>query len=185
MQTEEFDLSKLKKTGEDVLISSKVDIKRPHLISIGNHVAIDTGFYITTGAEIGDYIHIAPYVCVIGGKAGLLKMGHFTNISVGGRVICGSDEFLGEGLITAPALPEKYRDNLIIKPVIFEKFVNTGANVIILPGVTLAEGSVIGAGSLVTKNTEPWTIYVGVPARPLKARSKEKMIEYAKRLGYL
>jgi galactoside O-acetyltransferase len=48
----------------------------------------------------------------------------------------------------------------------------------------LAEGSVIGANSLVTKSTEPWTIYVGSPAKPVKARPKEKMIEYARRLGY-
>jgi galactoside O-acetyltransferase len=92
---------------------------------------------------------------------------------------------MGEGLISAPGLPQEFRDNLIISPVIFENFVNTGANVTILPGVTLAEGSVIGACSLVTKNTEPWTIYIGVPAKPFKARNKEKMIEYAKRLGYM
>ena len=180
-----FDSNLLKSIGFDVLISSNVEIKRPNLVSIGNHVAIDTGFYITTGAEISDYIHIAPYVCVIGGQTGFLKMGHFTNISVGGRIICGSDEFMGEGLISAPGLPQEFRDNLIISPVIFENFVNTGANVTILPGVTLAEGSVIGACSLVTKNTEPWTIYIGVPAKPFKARNKEKMIEYAKRLGYM
>jgi acetyltransferase-like isoleucine patch superfamily enzyme len=182
---EEFDISRLKHTGKDVLISARVDIKRPHLISIGNHVAIDSGFYISTGAELGDYIHIAPYVCIIGGEKGFLKMGHFTNISAGGRIICGSDEFMGAGLITAPGLPEEFRDNLIIKPVIFENFVNTGANITILPGVTLAEGSVIGACSLVTKNTEPWTIYTGIPARPIKTRNRDKMIEYAKRLGYL
>jgi galactoside O-acetyltransferase len=180
----EFDNSFLKSVGIDVLISQNVEIKRPALVTIGNHVAIDSGFYITTGAEIGDYIHIAPYVCVIGGQKGFLKMGHFTNISVGGRIICGSDEFMGEGLISAPGLPDEFRDNLIISPVVFEKFVNTGANVTILPGITLAEGSVIGACSLVTKNTEPWTIYTGVPARPYKMREKEKLIEYAKRLGY-
>lgn len=185
MHTEKFDLSRLKHSGDDVLISIKADIRRPNLISVGNHVAIDAGFYITTGAELGDYIHIAPYVCVIGGEKGYLKMGHFTNISVGGRIICGSDEFMGEGLISAPGLPDEFRDNLIIKPVVFEKFANTGANVTILPGVTLAEGSVIGACSMVTKNTEPWTIYTGIPARPYKARNKVKMIEFAKRLGYM
>jgi len=185
MNPEQFDISKLKKIGADVYISSKVDIIRPHLISIGKHVAIDTGFYISTGAEIGDYIHIAPYVCIIGGKDGFLKMGHFTNISAGGRIICGSDEFMGEGLVTAPGLPEELRDNLIIKSVVFENFSNIGANVTILPGVVLAEGSVIGASSLVLKNTEPWTIYVGTPARPIKMRKKSKMIEFAKRLGYV
>lgn len=185
MQNKKFELSKLKHSGEDVLISSMVEIKRPHLISFGNHVAVDSGFYITTGAETGDYIHISPYVCVIGGERGFLKMGHFTNISVGGRIICGSDEFMGEGLISAPGLPEEFRDNLILSPVIFENFVNTGAGVTILPGVILAEGTVIGACSLVTKNTEPWTIYTGIPARAYKTRNKDKMIEFAKRLGYV
>ena len=179
-----YDLSLLKRAGEDVFISDKVEIKRPHLVSVGNHVAIDSGFYIVTQAEIGDYIHIAPYVHVIGSAEGLLRMGNFTNISLGGKIICGSDSFMGEGLISAPGIPEEFRDRLKIEPVIFEHFANTGANVTILPGVTLREGSVIGANSLVTKSTEPWTIYAGSPARPLKARKKEQMIEYAKRLGY-
>lgn len=179
-----FDLSLLKKVGEDVFISSHVEIRRPALVSIGNHVAIDSGFYITTAAEIGDYIHIAPYVQVIGSAKGLLKMGHFTNISLGGKIVCGSDSFMGDGLISAPGLPEEFRDTLKIEPVVFEEFANTGANVTILPGVTLRQGSVIGANSLVTKDTEPWTIYIGSPARPVKVRKKEKMIAYAKRLGY-
>lgn len=180
-----FDINLLKSFGVDVFISPNVEIKRPDIVSMGSHIAIDSGFYMTTGANLGDYIHIAPYVCVIGGKDGFLNMGHFTNISVGGRIICGSDGFSGQGLITAPNLPDEFRDSLKIEPVIFENFANVGANVTILPGVTLAEGSVVGACSLVTKNTEPWTIYTGVPARPLKVRNKEKMIEYAKRLGYL
>ena len=53
-----------------------------------------------------------------------------------------------------------------------------------MPDVTIGEGSVIGACSLVTKDTEPWTVYVGVPARPVKVRPCVKMLEYAKRLGY-
>jgi dTDP-4-amino-4,6-dideoxy-D-glucose acyltransferase len=180
-----FDLSTLKSAGEDIYIGDKVDVRRPHLVSIGNHVAIDNGFYITTGADIGDHIHIAPYVTVIGGEKGFLRMGHFTNISTGGKIICGSDGFLGEGLISAPGIPEEYRDTLKIAPVHFEHFVNTGANITVLPGITLGEGSVIGASSLVTKDTEPWTIYIGCPARPVKMRKKEKMIEFAKRLGYM
>lgn len=180
----QYDKSLLKSLGKDVYISPNVEIRRPHLVSVGSHIAIDSGFYITTQAELGDYIHIAPYVSVIGGVNGILKMGNFSNISVGGKIICGSDEFLGTGLITAPGIPDAFRDNLRIEPVIFEDFANVGANVVIMPGVTLAEGSVVGACSLVTQNTEPWTIYVGTPARPLKLRPKAKMIEYAKQLGY-
>ncbi|MGI0484479.1 acyltransferase [Pantanalinema rosaneae CENA516] len=179
-----YDMSLLRSVGEDVYISSNVEIRRPHLVSVGSHIAIDSGFYITTQAQLEDYIHIAPYVTVIGGVNGLLKMGNFTNISVGGKIICGSDEFLGAGLVTAPGIPDEFRDTLVVEPVVFEDFANVGANVVIMPGVTLAEGSVVGACSLVTKTTEPWTIYIGTPAKPVKARSKDKMIEHAKKLGY-
>jgi acetyltransferase-like isoleucine patch superfamily enzyme len=43
---------------------------------------------------------------------------------------------------------------------------------------------VIGAGAVVTKGTEPWTIYVGNPAKPIKERPKNKILEYAKNLDY-
>lgn len=181
----EFNKSSLKICGKDVCISPNVEIKRPHLITIGNHVAIDSFFYITTQAELSNHIHIAAHTAVIGGEKGLLKMGNFTNISVGGRIICGSDEFLGEGFVTAPGIPQEFRDNLKIAPVVFEDFVNTGANIIVLPGVRLAQGCVIGAGALVTKDTEPWTVYTGVPARPFKKRKKDRIIEYAKKMGYM
>jgi len=177
-------ISNLKGVGKDVFIAENVVIRRPHLACMGSHVAIDFGFYCTTKIEIGDYVHIAPYVTVIGGENGLLKMGNFTNISVRGNIICGSDTFLGDGLITAPGIPHDLRDKLKIAPIIFEDFANIGADVTILPGVTLAQGSVIGACSLVTKDTEPWTIYIGNPAKPFKMRKKERIIENAKKLGY-
>ena len=170
--------------GKDVFISDNVEIKRPELVKLGNHIAIDSGFYCTTALEIGDHVHIAPYTVVIGGAAAKLSMNHFTNISAGGRIVCGSDQFLGEGLITAPGIPEEFRDTLKIGTVTFEMFANVGANVTILPGVTLGEGSVIGACSLVSGDTEPWTIYIGTPARAIKIRPREKMIEYAKKMGY-
>lgn len=181
MRQKEFDYSLLSSYGKNVYISKNVEIKRPHLVNVGNNIAIDSGFYCTTSMKIGDYIHIGPYVTVIGGEKGLLKMGDFTNIAGGSRIICVSDSHQGEGLIN-PLIPDKYRDRLIIAPVIFEDFSSIATNVVVLPGVTLAEGSVIGACSLVTKSTEPWTIYVGIPARPLKKRRKDIMIKYAKEL---
>ena len=173
----------LKSCGEDVIIHLNVEIKYPALVSIGSHVAIDTGVYITTGAEIGDYIHIPPYVTVIGGVKTKLVMEHFSGMSAGARIVCISDEWLGAGLV-GPTIPDEYRDNLKTGGVTFKMFSGIGSNVVILPGVTLGQGSVVGACSLVTKDTEPWTIYYGIPAKPIKSRRSDKMIEYAKRLGY-
>ena len=58
------------KIGTDVIINDDVTFKRPELVSIGNHVAIDKGFYCTTGLEVGNYVHISPYVTCIGGADG-------------------------------------------------------------------------------------------------------------------
>lgn len=45
-----------------------------------------------------------------------------------------------------------------------------GANATILPGIKISEGSVIGAGAVVSKNTEPYSIYAGIPAKFIKKR---------------
>jgi len=179
----QFDNQLLKQVGEDVFISKQVEIRRPHLVSVGSHTAIDSGFYCTTAAEIGDYVHIAPYVTVIGGEAGVLRMGHFSSIAAGGRIICCSDAHLGAGLC-GPTIPAAQRDDIIVGPVVFERFVNVATNVTIMPGVTLGEGSVVGVGAFVNKDTDPWTIYLGAPARPIRSRCKDKMLKAARELGY-
>lgn len=51
-------------------------------------------------------------------------------------------------------------------------YLHIGCNSVIFPNVTIGEGSVIGAMSLVKKSIEPWTINAGVPAKRIKDRSK-------------
>lgn len=46
-----------------------------------------------------------------------------------------------------------------------------GAKSVILPGITIGEGAVVGAGSVVTKDVPPWTIVAGNPARFIKERT--------------
>jgi galactoside O-acetyltransferase len=169
------------KIGEDVFVDETARINHPKLIEIGNHVAIDLGVYISTSAIINDYIHIAPYTCIIGGKDSKLIMGDFSGISSGCKILCGSDDFT-EGLI-GPQIPIEYRSPKITT-ITFEPFSCIGVNTIVMPGITLAEGSVVGSNSVLTKDTEPWTIYVGSPAKPVKIRDREKIIEYANKLNY-
>ena len=45
-----------------------------------------------------------------------------------------------------------------------------GMGALILPGVTIGDGVIVGAGSVVTKDLEPYTVNVGNPARPIKSR---------------
>ena len=96
-----------KHIGEDVIISDLCIISRPQLVSIGSHVAIDMWTYISTAAELGDYIHIAPSVTILGGAKSFIKMGNFTNIGSGSRIVCATDDFK-QGMIS-PVVPIKYR----------------------------------------------------------------------------
>jgi dTDP-4-amino-4,6-dideoxy-D-glucose acyltransferase len=51
------------------------------------------GVYLSTSATIGDYVHIAPYSCIIGGIDSNLIMEDFSGISAGCKILCGSDDF--------------------------------------------------------------------------------------------
>jgi len=168
--------------GRDFYIHKDVYIKNFTTAKFGNHVAIDKGFYCTTQINVGDYVHIAPYTIIVGGSNASLIMEDFSGIAAGSKIVCASDSFSG-GCLMNPQVPEKFR-KVINSPVVFGRFSCVGVNSVVLPGVELAEGSVLGANSTLTKTTEPWTIYVGSPARAVKKRDKGKILEYAKELGY-
>ena len=176
-------MKKIFKICDDVIIDDFTRFKRPELVTIGNHVAIDWGFYCTTSAEIGDYVHISPYVTCIGGKDGKFIAMGFNNIMAGARIICGSDRFDGSGLFSA-LIPKELKGNQIIKPVIMEKFSNIGTNAIVMPGSILRIGVLLCAGSLLIGDTKEWGVYKGNPAILIKKIDGTKIIENAKRLGY-
>jgi len=52
-----------------------------------------------------------------------------------------------------------------------------GHNVIVMPGVTVGTGSVVGSGAVVTKDVAPYTMVVGVPAKPVRPRFPEPIAE--------
>lgn len=180
-------INQFRKVGEDVFVGKYVDISRPHLVDVGSHVAIDSFFFCTTELLIGDYVHVAPHVSVIGGGFGTyLKLGDFSFVAAGSRIICGSEDYTAGGLMGA-TIPQEYRAPIKLSPVTFEPFAGCGTGCIIMPGVTLAMGSMIGAGSVVTKSTEPFAVYLGSPAKLVKLRTPEdiaKTLQYAKALGY-
>ena len=68
-------------------------------------------------------------------------------------------------------------------PVIIKDNVFIFSNALIMPGVSIEEGAIVLAGSVVTKNVEPWTIVGGNPAKPLRRRNKD--IDYSLSYPYL
>ena len=174
-------MKKINKIGEDVFIAPNVTIKHPDISSIGSHVAIDPHCILSTEFHIGDYVHMAPNVTVIGGRQSKLILEDFSFVAAGTRIVVGSEDYTKN--LVGPTVPAKYR-TINYTTIKFEKFAGCGVNCSIMPGVTMAKGSILGANSLLTKDTEPWTIYVGSPAKPKKIRDKDAILRYAKELGY-
>jgi acetyltransferase-like isoleucine patch superfamily enzyme len=172
----------VKLIGEDILIDNDVLIKQNFEIT-GSHVAIDKGFYCTTNAIIESYIHIGPYVTIIGGKDSNFITKGFNNIMAGARIICGSDRFDGSGLFGA-MIPKELKGKQIIEPVIMEEFSNVGTNAIVMPGSILRKGVLLTAGSLLIGDTEEWGVYKGNPAILVKKINGQEIINLAKKLGY-
>jgi len=171
------------KIGEDVILDCDVVFRRPELVTIGSHVAIDKGFYCTTKLHIGNYVHISPYVTCIGGKDGSFYVEGYSNIMSGARIITSSDRFDDSGLFGA-MIPSHLKGRQITKPVVMEEFSNIGTNSIVLPGSILRKGVLLAAGSLLMGDTEEWGVYKGNPAVLLKKIDGSKIMEIAKELGY-
>jgi acetyltransferase-like isoleucine patch superfamily enzyme len=172
----------LKINGEDVFMDSDIVIKQDNTIE-GSHVAIDKGFYCTTNISIGSYVHIGPYVTIIGGKEAKFVAKGFNNIMAGARIVCGSDRFDDTGLFGA-MIPKEFKGTQIIKPVIMEEFSNVGTNAMVMAGSILRKGVLLTAGSLLIGDTEEWGVYKGNPAILVKKIDSTKIIEMAKKLGY-
>lgn len=172
----------LKINGEDVYLDSDIVIKQDNTIE-GSHIAIDKGFYCTTNISIGNYVHIGPYVTIIGGKESNFVAKGFNNIMAGARVVCGSDRFDDTGLFGA-MIPKEFKGTQIIKPVIMEEFSNIGTNAMVMAGSRLRKGVLLTAGSLLIGDTEEWGVYKGNPAILVKKIDGTKIIEMAKNLGY-
>ena len=172
----------IKALGNDIIVDDDVLVKQDLVIN-GSHVAIDKGFYCTTNATIGDYVHIGPYVTIIGGKEGSFRAVGFNNIMAGARIVCGSDRFDDSGLFGC-LIPDKLKGKQIIKPIIMEEFSNIGTNSIVLPGSRLRKGVLLTAGSLLIGDTEEWGVYKGNPAVLVKKIDGKKILKNAKKLGY-
>jgi acetyltransferase-like isoleucine patch superfamily enzyme len=165
-----------KHIGKNVQIGSNVFFAHPELVEIGDNVRIDNNCSFTTAVKLGDYVHIGPFISVIGGVNSSLEMDNFSGLSAGCRIICASDDYFNG--LTNPTIPEKYRPYIHSGKVKLHKHCIAGTNTVIHPNVKFAEGCCTGSMTLVTKSLEyPWMVYIGVPAKPYKTRNQEAIIQ--------
>lgn len=95
---------------------------------------------------------------------------------IGGLTI-GNDVLIGSSVtISSGVHPIEGREPAVIarqsipKPIIIEDDVWIGAGVVLIPGIRIRKGSVIGANSVVTRDTEEYSVMVGAPARKIRSR---------------
>lgn len=109
-----------------------------------------------------------------------LEMGHLSSLAEGSWAYCLDKITIGEKccigknvfLITGTHDINKHSFDLITKPIVVENgcWISTGAY--ILPNVNLGQYAVVGAGAVVSKNVQPWTVVAGNPAKFVKNRNK-------------
>jgi galactoside O-acetyltransferase len=157
-----------KSLGNNVFISDKASFYSPGTIIIGSNVRIDDFCILSGNIKLGNYIHISAY-CGLYGKGGI-EMGNFSGLSPRCTLLSASDDFSGQFMIS-PMVSEEFT-NVQFGKIKIGEFAQIGAGTVLLPNVNIAKGSVVGAMSLVKKNTEEWKIYGGTPAKFLKHRKK-------------
>lgn len=169
-QLEEMEFKSL---GKNVKISDKASIYNADQIEIGDHSRIDDFCVLSGKIKIGDFCHIATMCLIAGGDKGIY-ISAFCGLAYGVKVFSQSDDYSGEAMVS-PLIPEKYTKVRKDK-VVLHRQVIIGAGSIVMPGVNIAEGCSVGAMSLIHKDTQPWGIYLGVPAKRVKERKKDLLV---------
>lgn len=156
----------LKQYGENVRISRKASLYNPEKLQIGNHVRIDDFCILSGEITLGSYIHISAYAALYGSMG--VTMDDFSGLSPRVTLFSAMDDFSGDYLIN-PMVDTRFT-NVKGGKVHVGKYVQIGAGSVIFPSVEIAEGSVVGAMSLVNCSLPSWGIYGGIPVRYLKER---------------
>lgn len=128
-----------------------------------NPLKIRPAIYRTIGCKVGKGVFIGANVSIDSGNADLIEIGDHVHIAGHSILLCHkkdlSSYFAGDDYAQLPYKKQK---------IVLKKGCAIGTGTLILPGVTVGEGAIVGAFSLVTKDIPDWTIAVGRPAKVVK-----------------
>ncbi|HEY1475226.1 MAG TPA: acyltransferase [Pseudolabrys sp.] len=168
--------------GDDVLIHSTVVIVDCSKISLGSRVRIDPFVIISArgGVEFGNNIHIGSHSVLVGPAA--IHFDDFVNISHYVGIYTANEDISGRTL-SNPTVAGF--GTARIASISFARHSGVGAGSMVLPGAKFAEGSILGAMSRIGRPMKPWTTYAGIPARRMRSRRREALVEEQEYLASL
>ena len=179
----------LKKCGKKTAFGRNVTIRQPNSISIGSNVLIDD--YAVLDVRNYGAINIADKVSIgrfstITAKKGSISLEPGVNIGTYCRIATQSQVVIGESTLIAAYCyigPGNHQHNSSKPMISSEMEIKGGVNIgkhcwigtraTIMDGVTIGDGSIVGAHSLVLKDVPPGVVVAGTPAKIIKAISSE------------
>lgn len=162
-----------KRVGRNVRISEKASIYDADRIEIGDNTRIDDFCVVSGRVTLGRNVHLAVFCNVAGGAEGV-TLDDFAGLAYGCCVFSQSDDYSGLSM-TNPTVPAQFKREMKMAVRIGRHCI-VGAKSLIFPGVQMADGSALGAMSMLTKPTEPWSVYFGVPAKRIKSRKQDLLV---------
>jgi acetyltransferase-like isoleucine patch superfamily enzyme len=170
----------------NAIVSPNTRIRHPEFFRIGDGSVVDDFCYFSTKVTIGECSHVASGCSVAGGMAHQFVLGDFSSLSSGVKVWCSSNDYVNDLVALVPHGWD-IGDHQITGDVAFENYTGVGANTVVMPDNRIPEGTVIGALSFVPPSFafEPWTVYAGIPIRPIAARNRANVSAQADRLRRL
>ena len=161
-----LDESKFKKLGDNVVFEKGVMVFHPENISLGNNIYVGHNVflkgYYKNEMKIGDDTWIGQ--CSFIHSAGGVRIGRAVGIAPFVKIV--TSQHRDDGNLKRPVISNE----LEFAQVVLKDGCDIGYGTIILPGVTIGEGAIVGAGAVVTKDVPDYEVWAGVPARFIRKR---------------
>jgi acetyltransferase-like isoleucine patch superfamily enzyme len=131
--------------GDAISLARGADVRSPHYFELGNHVSIGKNFTCEVDTRVGSHVLISSNVSII-----------------------GNDHPFNDRSITVYDAPRLDDSSVEIGSDVL-----IGFGTIIVGTVSVGDGCIIGAGSVVVRDLPPYMICAGVPAKPLRPRYQD------------
>ena len=152
--------------GKRSIVGIRCAVEHPECVRLGERVLLEADVYLKVVSDkatlkLGDYVFVGrgTEIDVLG------------NVTVGAHTVIAPRCFITDhnhGMLPGLRIDQQPCN---IEPVAIGSDVWLGTGVVVLPGVSIGDGAVVGANSVVTKDVAPMTVVAGAPARFLRVRA--------------